>query len=68
MRRCGRPERTYSMMDEYSDQDEVDGCYVNPFVGEGNYARYLRNWLKCALVPISARSRLDLGGCARTIR
>ena len=45
------------MMDEYSDQDEVDGCYVNPFVGEGNYARYLRNWLKCA----SARSRRNLG-------
>ena len=22
-----------------------DGCYVNPFVGEGRYARYLRNWL-----------------------
>ena len=24
---------------------ERDGCYVNPFVGEGRYARYLRNWL-----------------------
>ena len=24
---------------------ERDGCYVNPFVGEGRYARYLRVWL-----------------------
>jgi hypothetical protein len=25
---------------------ERDKCYVNPFVGEGRYARYLRNWLE----------------------
>tara|TARA_B100000787_G_scaffold113790_1_gene84766 strand:- start:473 stop:748 length:276 start_codon:yes stop_codon:yes gene_type:complete len=37
------------MMDEYTDAQEQDGCYVNPFVGEGLYARYLRNWL--SIVP-----------------
>ena len=37
------------MMDEYSDAQEHGGCYVNPFVGEGLYARYLRNWL--SIVP-----------------
>jgi len=49
MATCGSPARTYSMMDEYSDAQEHDGCYVNPFVGEGLYARYLRNWL--SIVP-----------------
>ena len=33
------------MPDEYTDAQEQDGCYVNPFVGSGLYARYLRNWL-----------------------
>jgi hypothetical protein len=45
MASCGSPNRTYSMMDEYTADMERDGCYVNPFVGEGRYARYLRNWL-----------------------
>ena len=68
MASCGLPNRTYSMMDEYTARNsaqfwaqfshrpcatplrytadmERDGCYVNPFVGEGRYARYLRNWL-----------------------
>ena len=69
MASCGSPNRTYSMMDEYTARNsaqfsaqfshrpcatplfrytadmERDGCYVNPFVGEGRYARYLRNWL-----------------------
>ena len=49
MASCGSPARTYSMMDEYTDAQEQDGCYVNPFVGEGLYARYLRNWL--SIVP-----------------
>ena len=31
-------------MDEYDDDMERDKCYVNPFVGEGRYARYLRLW------------------------
>jgi len=46
MQTCGSPSRTYSMMDEYSDEQLSDGCYVNPFVGEGLYARYLREWLR----------------------
>ena len=33
------------MMDAYTDAQKRDGCYVNPFVGEGLYARYLRTWL-----------------------
>ena len=33
------------MMDTYTDAQKHDGCYVNPFVGEGLYARYLRAWL-----------------------
>lgn len=49
MQTCGSPERTFSMMDEYTDAQKEDGCYVNPFVGEGLYARYLKNWL--AVVP-----------------
>ncbi|KAL1507551.1 hypothetical protein AB1Y20_007171 [Prymnesium parvum] len=43
------PNNTYSMMDEYSDEMEKNHCYVNPFVGEGRYARYLRVWL--SVVP-----------------
>ena len=45
MQACGAPARTFSMMDEYTDAQKRDGCYVNPFVGEGLYARYLRAWL-----------------------
>lgn len=32
---CGSPNRTFSMMDEYSTEMDEAGCYVNPFVGEG---------------------------------
>ena len=46
MKTCGDPNRTYSMMDEYDDAMERDHCYVNPFVGEGRYAKYLRLWLR----------------------
>jgi len=49
METCAYPNRTYSMMDEYTEEMERDKCYVNPFVGEGRYARYLRLWLM--LVP-----------------
>jgi len=45
MESCADPNRTYSMMDEYTEESEHDRCYVNPFVGEGRYARYLRLWL-----------------------
>ena len=45
MQACGAPARTFSMMDTYTDAQKRDGCYVNPFVGEGLYARYLRTWL-----------------------
>ena len=45
METCAEPNRTYSMMDEYDEEMERDRCYVNPFVGEGRYARYLRLWL-----------------------
>ena len=45
MQACGAPARTFSMMDAYTDAQKRDGCYVNPFVGEGLYARYLRAWL-----------------------
>jgi hypothetical protein len=45
MQACGAPARTFSMMDSYTDAQKHDGCYVNPFVGEGLYARYLRTWL-----------------------
>ena len=51
METCGLPNRTYSMMDEYSAEQAADRCYVNPFVGEGRYARYLRNWFNA--VPTS---------------
>ena len=37
------------MMDEYDQEVADDRCYVNPFVGEGRYARYLKNYL--ATVP-----------------
>eukprot|EP00966_Prymnesium_polylepis_P102190 2366686-Prymnesium_polylepis.1 len=43
------PNATFSMMDEYTDEMEADHCYVNPFVGEGRYARYLAVWL--GIVP-----------------
>ena len=46
MESCGEPNRTYSMMDEYTEEMERDRCYVNPFVGEGRYARYLKQWLE----------------------
>merc|ERR1711865_966460 len=46
MHSCGSPNRTYSMMDEFTEDMEHNHCYVNPFVGEGNYARYLRTWLQ----------------------
>jgi len=46
MESCAEPNRTFSMMDEYDEQMERDRCYVNPFVGEGRYARYLRLWLE----------------------
>uniref|UniRef100_A0A7S3RFK0 Uncharacterized protein n=1 Tax=Strombidinopsis acuminata TaxID=141414 RepID=A0A7S3RFK0_9SPIT len=46
---CGSPNRTFSMMDEYTAEMDEAGCYVNPFVGEGRYARYLRLWL--GMVP-----------------
>ena len=49
MTSCGSPNRTFSMMDEYSDEMEEAGCYVNPFVGEGRYVRYLELWL--GMVP-----------------
>ena len=49
MELCGAPNRTYSMMDEYTPEMEKSSCYVNPFVGEGRYARYLRLWL--SVVP-----------------
>mmetsp|Transcript_12136 Transcript_12136/g.20490 ORF Transcript_12136/g.20490 Transcript_12136/m.20490 type:complete len:191 (-) Transcript_12136:117-689(-) len=49
MQTCGSPNQTYSMMDEYTSEMEKRGCYVNPFVGEGRYARYLRTWL--SIVP-----------------
>jgi len=39
------PNSTFSMMDEYTSDMEHAHCYVNPFVGEGRYARYLRVWL-----------------------
>jgi len=39
------------MMDEYDATMERDRCYINPFVGEGRYARYLQNWL--SIVPAS---------------
>lgn len=32
-------------MDEYDDESDAAHCYVNPFVGEGRYAKYLRLWL-----------------------
>jgi len=28
------------MMDEFTSEMEVAGCFVNPFVGEGRYAQY----------------------------
>jgi len=37
------------MMDEFTTEMEEAGCYVNPFVGEGRYAQYLRRWL--GIVP-----------------
>jgi len=49
MELCGAPNRTFSMMDEYTPEMEKASCYVNPFVGEGRYARYLRLWL--GIVP-----------------
>ena len=51
METCGDPNKTYSMMDEYEDAQEKARCYVNPFVGEGRYAKYLRMWLE--VVPSS---------------
>ena len=51
MESCAEPNRTFSMMDEYDDDMERDKCYVNPFVGEGRYARYLRLWFE--VVPPS---------------
>lgn len=51
METCQEPNRTYSMMDEYTDAMKRDRCYVNPFAGEGRYARYLRNYLE--VVPPS---------------
>ena len=33
-------------MDEFDEAQERDRCYINPFVGEGRYARYLRNFLE----------------------
>ena len=38
------------MMDEYDDDMDRDRCYVNPFVGEGRYGRYLRNYFE--VVPL----------------
>ena len=38
---------------------ERDRCYVNPFVGEGRYARYLQNWL--SVVPTDQRQTHDRG-------
>eukprot|EP00967_Tisochrysis_lutea_P056756 scaffold71790_cov29-Tisochrysis_lutea.AAC.3 len=35
---CGSPNRTFSMMDEYTAEMDEAGCYVNPFVGEGRCA------------------------------
>ena len=46
METCGDPNRTFSMMDEYENDQVKDRCYVNPFVGEGRYAKYLRLWLE----------------------
>ena len=61
MQACGAPARTFSMMDSYTDAQKHDGCYVNPFVGEGLYARYLRTWLgvvpKQQVSPIRTRTR-----------
>ena len=51
MATCRLPNRTFSMMDEYDKAMERDRCYVNPFVGEGRYARYLKHWLE--VVPAS---------------
>ena len=51
MKSCGSPARVYSMMDEFDDAQERDKCYVNPFVGEGRYARYLRNYLEVVPAP-----------------
>ena len=49
MSTCKMPNRTYSMMDEYDQELADDRCYVNPFVAEGRYARYLKNYL--ATIP-----------------
>jgi len=46
MESCGDPNRTYSMMDEYTSEMERDRCYVNPFVGEGRFSKYLKQWLE----------------------
>eukprot|EP00965_Chrysotila_dentata_P202495 6181159-Pleurochrysis_carterae.AAC.1 len=35
MENCISPNSTYSMMDEYTPEQEKADCYVNPFVGEG---------------------------------
>ena len=43
------PADTYSMMDTFTAEAAARRCYVNPFVGEGRYARFLRHWL--TLVP-----------------
>ena len=37
---------TSPAVDEYDEAMSKDKCYVNPFVGEGRYARYLRLWLE----------------------
>ena len=55
MESCAEPNRTYSMMDEYTEDMERDKCYVNPFVGEGRYSKYLKQWLE-----VYARSQLLL--------
>jgi len=49
METCPMPNLSFSMMDEYTEESDAAGCYVNPFVGEGRYATYLRNWL--SIVP-----------------
>ena len=41
----------YSRRDTYTDADVQDHCYVNPFVGEGRYARYLKNWCAAGFEP-----------------
>jgi len=54
---CGEPGRTYSMPDPYDDEQERDHCYVNPFVGAGRYARYLKTYLE--VVPADQMLLLD---------